>query len=146
MEIRRLDYEHIDGLIDLYEFNEKEFGRFTPHPFTRESLTKIIKESVLDLFYVAVFNSTIIGYTMLRGMDEGYAVPRLGIAVDKGVYGTGVATTLMEHLEATCRLRGYKEISLRVYKDNPRAYNFYIKLGYDYRPYDNESVLGFKEL
>ena len=146
MEIKRLGHEHIDGLIDLYKFNKKEFEYFTPHPFTRERLTKIIEESVLDLFYVVIFKSTIIGYGMLRGMDEGYDVPSLGIAVDKAVYGTGVATTLMEFLEATSRLRGYKKMRLRVYKGNPRAYNFYIKLGYTYEPYDKESVLGFKEL
>ena len=146
MEIRRLGYEHIDELVDLYKFNKKEFDYFTPHPFTREVLTKIIEETVHDLYYVVIFNSTAIGYGMLRGMDEGYNVPSLGIAVDKAVYGTGVATTLMEFLEAISRLRGYKKMRLRVYTENTRAFHFYIKLGYTYEPYDNESVLGFKEL
>jgi len=146
MEIRHLGEEHIDGLVDLHKFNKKEFEYFTPHPFTRDGFLQILNEAVNDLYYVVVFENTVIGYGMLRGMDEGYSVPSLGIAVDKAVYGTGVATMLMEFLETTSRLRGYKKMRLRVYKNNPRAYNFYIKLGYKYEPYDKESVLGFKEL
>ena len=146
LEIRRLGDEHIDGLIKLYEFNKTNFEHFFPHPFTKEAIAEVIETSVLDLYYVVVFNDTIIGYGMLRGMDEGYDVPSLGIAVDKAVYGTGVAVTLMEFLETTSRLYGYKKMRLRVFKANPRAYNFYIKLGYTYEPYDEESVLGFKEL
>ena len=146
LEIKHLSYEHIDGLISLYECNKKEFDKFTPHPFTREEITRVIDSSVLDLYYVVMFNETVIGYGMLRGMDEGYSVPSLGIGVDKAVYGTGVSTTLMNSLESTSRLSGYKKMRLRVFKDNLRAYNFYTKLGYKYEPYDDESVLGFKEL
>jgi len=146
MEIRHLGYEHIDGLVDLYKLNKNEFKNFTPHPFTKEVLTKIIDETILDLYYVVMFEDAVVGYGMLRGMDEGYAFPRLGIAVGKDVYGTGVATTLLEFLEVTSRLRGYKKICLRVYIENSRAHHFYAKLGYTYEPFDEKSVLGLKEL
>jgi len=146
LEIKHLSYEHIDGLISLYENNKKEFEHFTPHLFTRDEITRVIDSSISDLYYVVVFNKTVIGYGMLRGMDEGYNVPSLGIGVDKAVYGTGVSTTLMDFLESTSRLSGYKKMRLRVFKENLRAYNFYIKLGYKYEPYDDKSVLGFKEL
>uniref|UniRef100_A0A6M3IV24 Putative acetyltransferase n=1 Tax=viral metagenome TaxID=1070528 RepID=A0A6M3IV24_9ZZZZ len=146
MEIRHLTHEYIDSLVELGNKNKEEFKHFTPHAFSREAIADIIDCSKLDLYYVVLYESKVIGYGMLRGMDEGYNVPSLGIGVDKAAYGTGVAKTLMEFLEAASRLRGYKKMRLRVYKENPRAFHFYTKLGYTYEPYDDESVLGFKEL
>jgi len=146
LEIRHLTYEHVVSLIELGNRNKEEFKHFTPHAFSREAITEIVDESKLDLYYVVLYEGKVIGYGMLRGMDEGYNVPSLGIGIDKEFYGTGVATTLMEFLEATSILRGYKKMRLRVYKENPRAFYFYTKLGYTYEPYDDESVLGLKEL
>jgi ribosomal protein S18 acetylase RimI-like enzyme len=146
VEIKHLTEEYIDSLIQLQKNNEKEFKHFTPHPFTREKLQLIIETAKLDLFYVVIFEGSVIGYGILRGMDEGYKVPSLGIAIDKNYYGTGVGSLLMDFLETTAKVHGYKKMRLRVYKNNERAYPFYLKLGYKYEPYDKDSVLGFKEL
>ena len=146
MEIRNLSEEYIDGLIKLREDNIDEFKFFTPHPFTREILTEVISTAKLDQYYVVVFGDIVIGYGLLRGMDEGYKTPSLGIAIDKKYYGTGVSFLLMSFLELTSKLLGYKRLRLRVYKENKRACPFYLKLGYKYEPYDDDSVLGFKDL
>ena len=146
MEIRHLTEEYIDGLIQLQKNNKKEFKYFTPHPFTREKLQLIIETAKLDLFYVVIFKDSVVGYAMLRGMDEDYKIPSLGMAIDKKFYGSGIATLLMSFLETTARILGYKKMRLRVYKDNKRAFKFYTNLGYKYESYDEESVLGFKDL
>ena len=146
LEIRHLTHEHIASLVELGNNNKEEFKYFTPHIFTREVITDVVDSSNLDLYYVITYEDKIIGYGMLRGMDDGYNVPSLGIGIDKEFYGTGVATTLVEFLEVTSKLHGYKKMRLRVYMENHRAYHFYNKLGYTYEPYDNESALGVKEL
>ena len=146
MEIRHFTDKDIDGLIKLQEDNKGEFKYFTPHPVDRVTLLSIIKTAKLDLYYVVVYEGNVIGYGILRGMDEGYKVPSLGIGIDKKFYGTGVGSLLMNFLETTARIRGYKKMRLRVYNENKRAFPFYLKLGYKYEPYDEHSVLGFKEL
>lgn len=146
LEIRRLTYEHIDDVIKLYEFNKNEFERFTPHPFTRDGITKIIETAIFDLYYVVIFQNTIIGYGMLRGMDEGYNNFSLGIAIDKNYYGTGLAKVLVGFLELQARVHGHSAIRLRVFKNNIRAYNLYKNLGYEYTEYDSDSVVGAKKL
>ena len=146
MEIKHLTPEYFNGLIKLQEENEEEFKYFTPHKFNKEVLSIITGQAKKDVYYVAVYNGEVVGYVMLRGMDEGYSVPRLGIGIDKHFYGTGLGSLLMSFLETTARIHGYTKMGLRVYKDNKRAYQFYLKLGYDYAPYDDESVLGIKEL
>ena len=146
MEIQHLSHEHIASLIEFHHKNKEEFKYFTPHPFTKEALTNILATARLDLYYVVIYKGKVIGYGILRGMDEGYSIPSLGIAIHKQFYGNGVGTLLMEFLETTSRIRGYKKMRLRVFKDNIRAWKFYLKLGYKYEPYDKDSVLGFKEL
>jgi ribosomal protein S18 acetylase RimI-like enzyme len=42
--------------------------------------------------------SRIVGYGMLRGWDEGYSVPSLGILVRAEACGQGIGKLLMEHL------------------------------------------------
>jgi len=51
---------------------------------------------------------------MLRGMDEGYSTPMLGIAVDKRYEGIGVGKLLMQFLEVETKLLEYKEIKFPV--------------------------------
>ena len=146
LEIRHLDYEHIDGLIELYKFNKDEFKYFTPHPFTRDELTKIIENTKLDLYYVVIFNDMVVGYGMLRGMDEGYKNFSLGICIDKKYYGTGFSLVFMNFLEFQGILRGHPNIRLRVMNDNKRAYYLYLKLGYVFSRFDDRSLVGVKDL
>ncbi len=146
MQIRHLTKAYIDRLVEMGNENREEFKKFTPHPFEKKYLLNRIKVAKKDLYYVVVYEEKVIGYGMLRGMDEGYSVPMLGIGIDKKYYGTGVASLLMNFLETTARIRGYKQMKLRVYKDNQRAYPFYKKLGYTYSPFDEHIDWGIKDL
>ena len=146
LEIRHLTYEHIDSLVELGNKNEVEFKYFTPHAFSREVIVDIIDSAKLDLYYVVIYGGVVIGYGMLRGLDEGYNNFSLGIAIDKIYYGTGLANLFMNFLEMQAKLREHRDIRLRVFNDNKRAYNFYLKLGYVYSKYDDTSVVGIKVL
>jgi len=146
LEIRHLDYEHIDSLIELNRNNEEEFKLFTPHTFTREIITEILETAKLDLYYVVLYEDKVIGYGMLRGMNEGYENFSLGIGIDKNYYGTGFSRMFMNFLEFQSILRGHSDIRLRVMNDNKRAYHLYLKLGYVFSKFDDYSLVGVKKL
>ncbi len=145
MEIRELSAEYICGLIKLWEDNVEEFKYFAPHAFTREALESILSTVKLDLYYVIVSDG-VIGYGLLRGLDEGYSNFSLGIAIDKEYYGTGLAKMFMNFLELQSILRGHSNIRLSVNADNKRAFTLYQKLGYVYGPSADGYVVGIKEL
>lgn len=145
MEIRELSAEYVDGLLKLCEDNVEEFKYFGPHAFTRETLDSILKTAKLDLYYVVV-SDVVIGYGLLRGLDEGYSNFSLGIAIDKKYYGTGLAKMFMSFLELQSTLRGHSNIRLGVNTDNKRAFTLYQKLGYVYESCDDGYVVGIKEL
>src|SRR5205823_2006359 len=64
---------------------------FHPHPLTRDEARRRCHYRGKDLYYVATDGARVLGYGMLRGWDEGYAVPSLGIAIAPGCRGVGLA-------------------------------------------------------
>src|SRR5262245_34786035 len=78
---------------------------FHPHPFTAEEAERRANFSGQDLYYVLWDGGVVLGYGMLRGWDQGYEVPSIGIAVDPRLKGQGMGRMFMEFLHAAARLR-----------------------------------------
>lgn len=124
---------------------------FRPHPFTAAYLESLCAERVADLHYVLLFDDTALAYGLLRGWDEGFDVPSLGIAVHPEHRGTGLGAVMMHFLHGAARLRGSPRIRLRVNRYNEVAASLYRGMGYrfDNPTHDADGdplVTGFKEL
>lgn len=119
---------------------------FHPHPFTPEEIERVVNYSGADLYYVLVENESVLGYGLLRGWDEGYAVPSLGLALHPAVRGLGLARLFMEFLHAAARRRGASEIRLKVYPDNVRAIKLYKSLGYAFEEEEKGQLVGIVKL
>lgn len=113
---------------DLSASPDSQF--FHPHPFTDEEASRICHYSGRDLYYLMLDGDDVLGYGLLRGWDEGYDVPMLGIVLASSAKGTGLARTLMQFLHAAARRRGARCIRLKVYMSNVRALRLYQSLGY----------------
>jgi RimJ/RimL family protein N-acetyltransferase len=83
---------------------------------------------------------------MLRGWDEGYQVPSLGIALHAQARGTGLARAFMLYLHQVARWQGAKRVRLRVFPDNIPARRLYESLGYAFQTGNDEQLVGFCEL
>ena len=118
-------------LAELFSHIDETF--FRPHPFTAEEAHRIANLSGLDLYALLVDGERPLAYGMLRGWDEGFAIPALGIAVRTDAQGRGLGRLMMAHLHHAARTRGAGEIRLRVHADNVRARKLYESLGYAYR-------------
>jgi [ribosomal protein S18]-alanine N-acetyltransferase len=105
---------------------------FHPHPFTDEQAKLLTHYSGKDLYYLFVDGVDILAYGMLRGWDEGYDVPSLGIVVHPDARGQGVGEVFMHFLHSAARKKGARKIMLKVYKENAAAYKLYLKLGYQF--------------
>lgn len=113
---------------DLAAAGDDEF--FHPHAGDVASLRTIADQPGKDLYVVFVEGEDVHAYGLLRGWNEGYAVPSLGIAVHPNARATGLGRLVMEYLEAMARHRGTPAIRLRVHKDNARAIALYERRGY----------------
>jgi len=122
--------------------------RFHPHPLTPEQAGAIAEAERADYFALTADGQDAVAYGMLRGWDEGFEVPSLGIAVHPGRRGEGLAGAMMEHLHSVAASRGAPRIRLKVYPDNERAIELYASLGYVFasEPEPDGQVLGQLEI
>ena len=92
-----------------------------------------------DNYFFAMAGEGIAGFGMLRGWDEGYEVPSLGLFVSPDHQGKGVGKAIMNHLTKVAVERGCQQIRLTVDADNERAVALYMAQLYER---DIEAVYG----
>lgn len=150
LEFRIVELRWMYPLTELFEAlvaSGDDFN-FHPHPMTFEEARRVCRYCGKDLYYVAVRGVSVLAYGLLRGWDDGFEVPSLGIAVHPAVRGRGLGTAFMEFLHGAARLRGAKSVRLRVHRENLVAIRLYERLGYEFqeKEEDGQRVGILKEL
>jgi [ribosomal protein S18]-alanine N-acetyltransferase len=115
---------------------------FHPHPFTKEQAEKLCRGQGKDLYFAATHEGRVVGYSMLRGWDEGFEIPSLGICVDPAFQGLGLGAALMQHLISAALVAGSKKIILKVNRTNEPAIQLYRKFGFELADHDPEYLRG----
>jgi ribosomal protein S18 acetylase RimI-like enzyme len=132
MEIHLLRPRHAVALGRFFE-ELKGHGAdrfFYPHPLTADAALELANHRGKDLYFVLLDGEDVIGYALLRGWEEGYDVPSLGMAIRPDMEGRGLARLLMDFLRHVAVRRGAKKIRLRVHRTNERSIGLYRSLGY----------------
>ena len=150
LRCRRLAPRHVHDLVAfLTRLAEAGDGRlFHPHPFTRQAVEQLAAPGRGDEYHVwtAGRDGPVVAYGMLRGWEEGYTVPSLGIAVDPQWRGQGIGRRLVTHLHAIAAARGAATVRLKVYRTNAAAIALYRSFGYEFRPFSEQEWLGLVNL
>ncbi|MBR1133267.1 GNAT family N-acetyltransferase [Bradyrhizobium iriomotense] len=144
LEVLHLKPDHTLLLTELFSRIAADplSNRFHPHPFTATEADRICHYGGRDRYLALRIDDQLSAYCMLRGWDEGFSVPSLGIYVAPELRGSGAARLMMQHLHLTARLSGAERIRLKVYADNLSAYKLYASLGYCFSdPADNTGQL-----
>lgn len=143
-----LSSEHAASLARLFarlkQTDTENF--FHPHPLTAEEAAARSNYSGKDFYCVMLQDNNVVGYGMLRGWDEGYAIPSLGIALDPSVRGHGYSRVLMNFLHDTARKRGAGKVRLKVDSKNRAATELYRSLGYVFESPSAQQLIGFLDL
>lgn len=156
MPFRPATPAHEAGLAALFSalaaVGDEQF--FHPHPLTPVAARTICRHrdvaaaNAADEFHVAIDSSNrdgpgaVVGYGLLRGWAEGFAVPSLGIAVHPAHRGRGIARSLMHHLHDVAARRGAELVRLKVYRHNAAALRLYDSLGYEFHPHSPTELVG----
>jgi len=150
LEVVRLAPQWQEGLQrffqDLKESGDDVF--FSPHPADDDSIHRITDLNGRDLYYLLVEEGRVLGYGMLRGWDEGYQIPSLGLAIHPSARGQGLGKMLMDFLHLLAFRRGASKVRLRVRANNEKAISLYKSLGYAFEANTNEAgfLVGFKNI
>ena len=150
MEIRRPESYDQPTIAQFFEalVSSGDSQTFHPHPFTSSEashMTKGLSPKGLptnDIFCFGFVRREAVAYGMLRGWDEGFSEPSLGIAVHPDFRGQGLAGQMVRQLHELARMRGATSVRLKVYRSNTVAIHCYKKLGYVLTDHDESQWLG----
>jgi [ribosomal protein S18]-alanine N-acetyltransferase len=119
---------------------------FHPHPFDATEARRRTSYTGADEYHIGDHHGLIVAYGMLRGWDEGYDVPSLGIVVHPDWQRRGIGRRMMEYLHEIARGRGATQVRLKVYPDNHAAIRLYEALGYDFAGTERGQLVGVLSL
>ena len=144
MEFRVVGPADSDLLVDVFGDIDRTF--FRPHPFTREQAQRIARRTGQDVYALLLVDERPVAYGMLRGWDEGYDTPSLGIATRTAEQRKGYGRALMRELHKEASRRGADRIRLRVHRDNPPARHLYETLHYRYQGVERGELMMLLDL
>jgi len=133
----------------LHEFfirNKEDYTLFHPHGYSITELGDILTQKKRDIYSAIFGNGDIIAYGILRGWDEGYSIPSLGIMIDKEYRQVGLFSLYMKYLHTICKIRNCDKVRLSVLKKNTKAVALYRGLGYNLVELNSTELVGTKTL
>jgi ribosomal protein S18 acetylase RimI-like enzyme len=133
--------------ISFFFLNNKDsYYFFHPHKLNWNTLKHIVKKSKKNFYSILLDENIICGYGILRGWDEMYEIPSLGIIIDKNYRGKGISIFLMNELHKIVKENGANKVRLTVLKENKPAISLYKKIGYDINELDENTLIGVKDV
>ncbi len=97
---------------------------FTPFAFDEATVVGVLTRAREDVFGGFYRGGELIGFFMLRGWDEGYDVPALGVLIDekyRGYQAYKLMALTVELGKSICRQRGVRRIMYKAHTDNTPA-------------------------
>ena len=146
-ELRRSDMDSVSGFFKEID-NERYKTNFYPHPFTELEARRVCCYQGRDQ-YVGVFlkeADEMVGYGLLRGLDEGYEIPSLGLCILHAYQGRGLGQMLMSYLVLACEKLGMKRVMLKVKRENAKARSLYEKANFVFEELEQPFLIGYRDL
>lgn len=131
IEIRRMRAADAGALSAMLIRQPSEATRFfSPFPPNEASVRAVLDSAVHDRYWGVFIAEELVGVLMLRGWDEGYAIPAYGVLISVEHTGIGLGALTLSWCIAWCRLNHVPTLMLKVHKDNARARGLYERRGF----------------
>lgn len=99
---------------------------FAPFTLSIETARWIACESHKDKFYLGLIENKPVGFSMLRGWDEGFSIPGFGIFIDHRKHGLGLGKELLDLTIEAAKNLDCEKVRLSVFASNPSACKLYL--------------------
>ena len=144
VQVEELAPRHLEALSRLFTdiAASGDEAVFHPHPLTEEEAGRLCRSQGLDQYFVAMSAGEAVAYGMLRGWEEGFTEPSLGLAVHPLRHRQGLGRLMGAFLIDVARQRGADSLRLSVYANNDSALGLYKSLGFFLTPVAGGKLLG----
>ena len=140
IEIKQIGLEHASTLAKALANEKSDYLKyFTPFEFSLQSITNIFTQMVKDKFFGIFVNEIIVGFYILRGLDEGYDIPSYGVWISSKFSNKGLSKLTLYHAFSFCRINGISKLMLKVHPKNTTAKKLYESLGFEQTGFDEKN-------
>ncbi len=127
--VSKADYSMLSRFLD--DNNLPQVTRyFHPFPLTAETAYRIACTDHLDRYYIALARGQLVGLCMLRGWDEGFEIPSIGILVDHRRQRLEVGRIMTRFAISEASRLECPVLRLTVHASNKPAVRLYRSLGF----------------
>jgi ribosomal protein S18 acetylase RimI-like enzyme len=129
-------------------------GTFTAFPLNETSASFITDREHKDIYNILLDGDRIIGFSMLRGFEDGFTVPSFGIMIDYRYHNLGLGKYLLNLTIEQAKHMGCAKVRLSVYGSNLAGLKIYEAIGFhevertwvDLHGFPDEKIIMIKEL
>jgi len=140
IEIKQIGLEHASTLAKALANEKSDYLKyFTPFEFSLQSITNIFTQMVKDKFFGIFVNEIIVGFYILRGLDEGYDIPSYGVWISSKFSNKGLSKLTLYHAFSFCRINSISKLMLKVHPENTTAKKLYESLGFEQTGFDKKN-------
>ena len=119
-----------DSFIEIIKTSSSDSEKYNSFFKPDNHLINIFESSKLDFFYKIYFYNNLCGYFSLRGLDEGYKIPRFGIYVFEEYKSNKIGHYALAEAIKLSQFKKYEALDLKVNKKNIRAIEIYKLFGF----------------
>lgn len=149
IEIRRLDATDATDLYNMIIDSGQDYYRyFTAFKINQEVISGFLSKAKKNQYLGFFIEKTLIGFFMLRGLDEGYQIPSYGVFISKKYQSVGLARISVIYSISFCKLNRIEKLMLKVHPSNTAALKLYRDLGFseDHIDQSNNNLVFYKEI
>ncbi|HLJ94766.1 MAG TPA: N-acetyltransferase [Gemmataceae bacterium] len=151
LNTRRLseaDAEPLGRFFELLAADAETTRFFHPHPLSQVFAADLCarQRRCRDRYFITQYHGETVGYSMLRGWDEGYTTPSFGACTHPQLRGAGLGQLLLAHAIAESQAAGAQHLRLTVYKENVAAFHIYRKFGFVFKDKNEHEWIGLLDL
>lgn len=128
--IRPLEARDAAAVAAFLNSQSKEYMKFF-YAFGSDetSIAKMLSEAEKDVYSGIFWQKELVGFFMLRGWDEGYEFPSLGIFVKEKYRGKRLLPLVIESAKVICKLSNVNKLIAKSHPDNAGLKNL-LQLGF----------------
>ena len=141
MLIKIIRPDDLSQLLTFFSENNVELitRSFAPFTLSHETARWIACELHSDKFYLGLIENEPVGFSMLRGWDEGFATPSFGMFIDHRRHGLGLGKELLDLTIEAAKNLDCQKVRLSVFASNASAFRLY--LGRVFKEIERSSVV-----
>jgi RimJ/RimL family protein N-acetyltransferase len=131
IRIVRLTSSDARPLAEMLQSAPAEYSQhFIPFAFDFGTISGMLASASADRYCGIFLDAELAGFYMLRGFDQGYAIPSYGVWIAPQHCGQGLAQLTLFHAFSFCRANGIRTLMLKVHPENSVAKKLYERNGF----------------